>query len=195
MPGKKEPHRVLVVSKIGKMTELLDEILPKEQYRPIVSVSTIGEAKRLLIGTYYDSIVINTPLEDDFGIQAAIDIANQHNSGILLLVKNEIYEQVSYKVEDCGIITLPKPTTRQIVYSAIKMLSAMQTKIYMMERETLNLKSKMDEIRIVNKAKWILVEQLKMSEPEAHRYIEKQAMDRCVKRREIAENIMRTYEH
>ncbi|HIT05611.1 MAG TPA: ANTAR domain-containing protein, partial [Candidatus Scybalocola faecipullorum] len=56
-------------------------------------------------------------------------------------------------------------------------------------------KNKMNEIQIIDRAKWLLVDQLKMSEPEAHRYIEKQAMDRCVKRVEIAQNILRTYEH
>ena len=55
------------------------------------------------------------------------------------------------------------------------------------------LKEKMAEIRLVNKAKWILISQLSMSEPESHRYIEKQAMDRCVTRRSIAEEIIRTY--
>ena len=52
---------------------------------------------------------------------------------------------------------------------------------------------KMEEIRIINRAKWLLIEQLKMTENEAHRYIEKQAMDRCVTRRTVAENILSTY--
>ena len=51
----------------------------------------------------------------------------------------------------------------------------------------------MEDIRVVNKAKWFLIEQLKMTEQEAHRYIEKQAMDRCVTKRVIAENILPTY--
>ena len=34
---------------------------------------------------------------------------------------------------------------------------------------------------------------LKMTEPDAHRYIEKQAMDRCISKREVAEEIMKTY--
>ena len=36
-------------------------------------------------------------------------------------------------------------------------------------------------------------EQLKMTEQDAHRYIEKQAMDRCVTKRVIAEQILSTY--
>ena len=51
----------------------------------------------------------------------------------------------------------------------------------------------MAEIRLVNKAKWLLISELKMSEPDAHRYVEKQAMDRCVTRRRIAEEIIKTY--
>jgi response regulator NasT len=51
----------------------------------------------------------------------------------------------------------------------------------------------MEEIRIVNRAKWLLISELKMTEPQAHRYIEKQAMDRCVPRRTVAEEIIRIY--
>ena len=51
----------------------------------------------------------------------------------------------------------------------------------------------MAEIRLVNRAKWVLIDQEKTSEPEAHRFIEKQAMDRCVPRRVIAEAILQEY--
>jgi len=51
----------------------------------------------------------------------------------------------------------------------------------------------MTEIRLVNRAKWLLIGELTMSEPDAHRYIEKQAMDNGVTKREIAENIIKTY--
>ena len=62
-----------------------------------------------------------------------------------------------------------------------------------MKTMSLSVEEKMEEIRLVNRAKWLLIEQLKMTESDAHRYIEKQAMDRCVSRREIAQNIIRIY--
>ena len=52
----------------------------------------------------------------------------------------------------------------------------------------------MEDIRVMNKAKWFLIEQLKMTEQEAHRYIEKQAMDLGLTRRQVALNILKTYE-
>ena len=51
----------------------------------------------------------------------------------------------------------------------------------------------MNEIRLVNRAKWLLISEVKMDEPSAHRYIEKQAMDRCISKREVAEEIIKTY--
>jgi response regulator NasT len=58
-----------------------------------------------------------------------------------------------------------------------------------------SLQAKMEEMRLVNRAKLILVQRFKMSEKDAHRFIEKNAMDRCVKRRTIAESIIRTYQN
>lgn len=66
--------------------------------------------------------------------------------------------------------------------------------MYLQTRKTkaATLEEKMQEIHIVNRAKLILIEQLKMTEAEAHRFIEKQAMDRCVTRIVIAESIITT---
>ena len=52
---------------------------------------------------------------------------------------------------------------------------------------------KIEEIRLVNRAKWLLIECLGMKESDAHRYIEKQAMDLRISKSEMAENIIRTY--
>ena len=47
----------------------------------------------------------------------------------------------------------------------------------------------MAEIRIVNKAKWILISELNMSEPDAHYYIEKKSMDQCISKRTVAKKL------
>ena len=82
-----------------------------------------------------------------------------------------------------------------MVFQSIKLLVAMQKKIRALETKASSLQSKMEDIRLVNRAKLLLIEQLKMSESEAHRYIEKRAMDTCVKRRKVAEDIIKTYEN
>ena len=72
-------------------------------------------------------------------------------------------------------------------------MSSARERLRKSEKKALSIEEKMEEIRIVNRAKWILIRELKLDEPEAHRYIEKQAMDRCISKRIIAEEIIKTY--
>ena len=48
---------------------------------------------------------------------------------------------------------------------------------------------------MIDRDKCILIQYLNMTESEAHRYIEKQAMDMRTTRKTIAEGILRTYEN
>ena len=52
----------------------------------------------------------------------------------------------------------------------------------------------MAEIRLVNRAKWLLIDREGMTEQDAHRFIEKQAMDCCVTRRAVADQIIARYQ-
>jgi response regulator NasT len=63
-----------------------------------------------------------------------------------------------------------------------------------LHNENVKLQRKIEEIRLVDRAKCTLIEVLKFSEPQAHRYIEKQAMDLRCTRKQVAENILKTYE-
>ncbi len=76
---------------------------------------------------------------------------------------------------------------------ALRWMESSRERLRQFEQKSLSIKEKMAEIRLVNKAKWILISELKMNEPDAHRYIEKQAMDRCVTKQTIAEEIIKTY--
>lgn len=193
MDGNKCVYSVLVVSEKDKLYDSLREILPIETYSPMDLVHSAGEARRKLVSGRYDLLIINAPLHDDFGTQLALDMSDT-SMGILLIVKADLFDSVSYKVENCGVFTLAKPNSKQAIYSAVKLLSAMNAKLKKMEKIEHALKEKMADIRIVNRAKWLLIENLKMSENDAHYYIEKQAMDMRMSRREVAQGIIRTYD-
>ena len=62
-----------------------------------------------------------------------------------------------------------------------------------MEQKTSSIEKRMEEIRILNRAKCLLISELKMTEPEAHHYIEKNAMDNCIPKKEAAEHIIKLY--
>ena len=168
--------------------------MPSDDFFPVFRATSAGEAKRILVTDPVDIVIINSPLSDEFGTELALDLS-QGTAGILLLVKNDYFDQVCYKVENDGILTVAKPGSKQMIYGAIKLLTAMSSKLGKMEKRNRTLQEKMEDIRAVNRAKWLLIENLKMTEKDAHYYIEKQAMDTRLSRKEVAENIIRTYDN
>ena len=193
MATEKRKYRVLVADSGDKIYEYISQSLPRCDYDPIVKAGDAGEVRRMMLDTPADIVIINTPLRDEFGTELAIDLA-EGTAGVLLLVKNELYDQVCYKAEDNGVLTLSKPTSRQGFYSAVKLLTAMTARLSRLEKVNHTLQEKMADIRVVNRAKWLLIEHHHMKEQDAHYFIEKQAMDTRLSRREVAENIIRSYD-
>ncbi len=194
MPAGKAQYSVLVVSASDKVFSSVLDLMPPAEYNPVLRAKNSGEARRMLLEMSADIIIINTPLPDDFGVQLALDLSDSP-SGILMLVKSDLYEQVAYRVEDSGIFTLPKPNSSQMIYNAVKLLSVYAARLKKLEQKNRTMQEKMTDIRTINRAKWLLIENLNMSENDAHRYIEKQAMDTRSTRREVAEGIIRTYDN
>ena len=193
MSLKERVYSVLVISAKENFNASLQSLLPESKYAPVQMVSSVSLAKRVLLERSFDFVFINTPLPDDFGTRFAIEISGNKGTVILLLVRNEVYEEVCDKVTEYGILTLPKPASKQMVAHTLNFMAGIRERLRKLENKSLSMEEKMTEIRLVNRAKWVLIDELKMSEADAHRYIEKQAMDRCVSRREIAEEIISTY--
>lgn len=194
MSLKERIYSVLVVSAAAEgFNNALSSLLPKSHYDPVHIVSSISAAKRVLVERDFDYVIINSPMPDDIGTRFAVDTANSRGAVVLLLVRAEIYADVCDKVAEHGVFTLPKPTSKPMIAIALDWMSSAREKLRRLEKRTLSIEEKMKEIRIVNRAKWLLITKLKMDEPKAHRYIEKQAMDRCILRRQVAEEIIEKY--
>ena len=189
----KRKYRVLVAGANDKLGESIAALLPKNEYVPPVFAASVGEIRRLALESTMDLVVLNTPLKDEFGTRLALDLAD-YNIAVLLMVQGDVFDQVCYKVEDYGVLTLAKPVSRQSFYTAVKLLTAMRAKMLRMEKKNQALQEKMQDIRTINRAKWLLITNLQMTEDEAHYHIEKKAMNSRLSRREAAEEIIRTYD-
>ena len=193
MVFQERTYSVLIVTASERFTDSIMPLLPMTDYWPVQTASSVAEARRWLADTEFDIVLINTPLPDDFGMHLAIDICTGSGAGVLLLVKNDHYNEIYSKVVRYGVITLSKPTNRQMVAQNLRILCATRERIRQMQAKQATVEEKIKEIRLVNRAKWLLIECLNMTEAEAHRYIEKQAMDLRISRREAADNIIKTY--
>ena len=190
MPLMEQAYRVLLVFASQTVNDAFGELLPQSVFTPVCIVKDVSAAKRTAADRTFDIVIINSPLPDDPGIRFAIDTAGNSGTVTLLLIRAELFDEITEKVSPNGVFTLPKPSSRVMLQTAVQWLISARERLRKTEKKTLTLEEKMAEIRIVNRAKWLLIEQRGMDEPTAHRYIEKQAMDRCVTRRVIAEEIL-----
>lgn len=186
---------VLIVSSSNKAREFFIEVLSQNSYGEVVTVTNGGEARMLLVERIFDLCIINSPLIDEFGDEFAKDIVSSSIGQVIIVVRNDIYDEISEKVEEYGIITIAKPMNRTIFWSVLKIANATYNKIYKLKKENNKLLQKIEDIKMIDRAKCILIQYLNMTESEAHRYIEKQAMDMRTTRKTIAEGILRTYEN
>lgn len=189
---REQIYSVLIVSAAANYNAALSSLLPESTYYTI-TVSSVNAAKRAVAERTFDFVIINSPLPDESGTRFAIDACSVQETVVLLIVKNDLYEEIYDKVVAHGVFTLSKPTAKTTMAQALRWMISARERLRKFEKKTLSIEKKMEEIRIVNKAKWLLISELKMSEPDAHHYIEKQAMDRCISKREIAEEIMKMY--
>ena len=79
-------------------------------------------------------------------------------------------------------------------WSALKLAKVAQRRITMAQKENVKLQQKLESLKTISRAKCLLISYMGMSEEEAHKYIERQAMDLRLTRLEVAKEIVRTYE-
>lgn len=190
---EKRGYSTLIVSASHNFNTALSGLLPDSRYSPVHTCSSISAAKRMLSERGFDFILVNSPLPDDIGIRFSIDVCKSKNCVVLLFIRSELHDETYEKVFPHGVFTLPKPTSKAAILRALDWMASTRERLRNLEKKTLSIEEKMEEIRLVNRAKWLLITELQMNEPAAHHYIEKQAMDHCTTKREIAREIIQTY--
>ena len=157
---------------------------------------TLDEIRRGVSGTGAqapaDLLIAVMPLSDGTGIEGIIHVAQRHPQLMtILLVRQEAYEQVTYQCRNQQIFVIAMPFKRQILAEAASFMLRIRTVMDDKDKELVRLKKNLSEIRIITSAKIRLMQTRQMTEEEAHNYLEKEAMDRSLSKKEVAEEILR----
>ena len=182
--------RALIVCDNEKGTDFYKSFLKENGYLDMVSVTSGAMAKRAMLDYDFDICIINGPIGGTSGEELSIDIAEKNICQVILFVKAERLEEISAQVEDYGVITVGKPINKQLFWQALKVAKVAQRRLNMAHKETVKIEKKLEEMKIISRAKIMLMVKENSSEDEAHKYIEKQSMDRRMTRVEIANEII-----
>ncbi len=135
-------------------------------------------------------MLINSPLADAAGIALAEYASEITAASCVVLVKSENYEKISPRADRGDIILIAKPFSKQVLHQVIKAVNTALRRSYALYEENVRLERRIDEIRLIDKAKFSLMQYRHMTEEEAHSYLEQYAMKNRKKKTVAASEII-----
>ncbi len=187
-------HSALVVTRGEQSAASLAELLRQIGILHVEIVPSAEAAEARVQTAVPDLCIINAPLYNASGEALAGKIARDGHCEVFLLIKAELTEAVENRLRGLGVFILAKPVNKPLFQGAVRLAQAAKDRRDALLQENKRLQQKIEDIRIVDRAKYLLISYLSMTEPEAHRYLEKQAMDMRITKRAAAEEILKTYE-
>lgn len=145
----------------------------------------------VLKDNFFDLIIIEQKICD---ISEILKLKKKTDSDILVIADEKLIEELSGKLSPVGIFVLNSKAKDWEIIQAVNFIKASNSRFDSLKKEKDGLKKKVEDMKIIDRAKCCLIQYLAISEATAHRHIEKQAMDmRCTKRK-VAEEILKKYE-
>ena len=191
MPKKSDRrYSVLIVSGSEAFDSSVRRVLAGKRTASVVSCRNAVSARRRCLEEKYDLVVVNCPLPDEFGHDFAMDVSERDNAAVLVAVPAEVYDTVADHVLEHGIGVVIKPVREDQLDRSVRFMGAICVKMLKLEDEIRKANEKTEEMRIVGKAKSLLMRERGMTEDQAHRLIGKEAMDQGVSRGKIAVQIL-----
>lgn len=187
-------EKILIVSSSNKSKELLTNIIKESGDYEVLAVENSFQCREIIKQVNFDLIIINSPLRDDYGDKLSIFINKNTNSSIILITKNNLLDEEKNNMINKGIYIMDKPFNKGLFIKIINSYIIHRRRFEFIINENDKLRKKINDIKLIDRAKLTLIQYLNMSEDEAHKYIEKQAMDLRITKLEVAKNILKIYE-
>nr|WP_236683821.1 response regulator [Demequina flava] len=137
-----------------------------------------------------DVVVMDIKMPVMDGITAAEQIAAARVAPVVLLTAFSQTELVE-RARDAGAMAyVVKPFTPADLLPAVEIAASRFVEIRALESEIADINERMDTRKKVERAKGLLMEKMKLNEPESFRWIQKTSMDRRLTMKEVAEAVI-----
>ena len=161
--------RALIVSAGASSNEYISARLTELGYaRPLI-VPSAAEARRRMLESDFELIVVNAPLPDEFGHELCADAVEKTDAGVVFLAKAAVAEQLLTPLSEQGVLLVTKPFSNTFFLQAIHMAAASNHRLLLLRQENQRLQEKLAQVRLVSRAKCCLIELGHMTEAAAHR--------------------------
>jgi len=189
-PGAAKRRRAVVVEDEALIRMDIVETLREGGYEVVGEGANGEEAVALAKELKPDVVVMDIKMPVMDGITAAEHIAQDRLAPVVLLTAFSQTELVE-RARDAGAMAyVVKPFTPGDLLPAVEIAASRFAEIRALELEIADINERMETRKTVERAKGILMEKMKLNEPESFRWIQKTSMDRRLTMREVAEAVI-----
>lgn len=186
-------YSVLIVSSRPSLYEIFCFLDVLNDICDYVYKTDLPSARSELAVTDFDLIIIDCRINNGSEFGFASETASSTSASIIILTPDSQNHFLREKAEPYGIFTIGIPTNHNTLIQTV-MLALNTAKQKKNKYSDLSVYSEeLEELKLINRAKLILIDHFKMTENDAHRYILKRAMDMKEKKVTVAEKIIKTY--
>lgn len=176
--------KILIADSIGAERTQIAEALKRAGYQVIAEVADMAQALRKTRTLMCDLVVVNAALEGGKGLKTASIIDEDKLAAVLLLVNREAL------VNSTRLPYLVKPVYDYTLIPAVETALLYWQRYGQLRTEITKLEEKLEARKLLDRAKGLLSAQLQMSEPEAHRFLQKEAMNRGLTLPQVAREVI-----
>lgn len=182
--------RILVAEDEALIRLDLAEMLVEAGYEVVGQASNGEQAVALSRELRPDLVMMDVKMPVLDGISAAEQIGRERIAPVVMLTAFSQRELVE-RARDAGVMAyIVKPFTASDLAPAIDIARSRWVEVFTLEAEIADLGERLETRKVVDRAKGVLMDELKISESEAFGWIQKTAMDRRLGMREVAAAIV-----
>ncbi|MDR3645111.1 MAG: ANTAR domain-containing protein [Clostridia bacterium] len=142
-----------------------------------LTASSGAEARRMAGMSEYAGILITGKLPDESGLDLALDLSTNGCPGVMIITERDALLDAHEVLDGTGVTILARPLTKDALVHSLQLV----IRVY-------------EGGGTLDKAKLMLMQMKNYNEPQAHRYIQKLAMDKRLPRDVAAQLIIRALE-
>ena len=184
------PTKVLIAEDEAIIRLDLKEMLEEEGYHVVGEAADGDAAIRLATERAPDLVIMDIKMPGLDGLSAAERIVDEGLAAVLILTAFSQRDLVRRAAEAGAMGYLVKPFQKSDLVPAIDIAVARHAELAAVKEESFSLAEQLETRKLVDKAKGRLIDQQGMTEAEAFRFIQKQAMDQRRRMRDVAEELL-----
>jgi response regulator NasT len=189
MADQSSSRRVVVAEDESLIRMDIVETLRDHGFDVVGEAGDGNKAVELAFSLKPDLMVMDIKMPDLDGISAAEQIAELKIPVVLLTAFSQ-QELVTRAAEVGAMAFLVKPFSPQDLLPAIEIALSRHAQLITLESEVSDLAERLETRKLVERAKGVLSEKMKLTEPEAFRWIQKASMDRRLSMAEVARTVL-----